>query len=114
MKIPAAAYRLSPPRQKRPAPRAILQPVPCASDHKLVDVQRTALLTMPRLEGHERIAGPREAATRRAAPGNVAVDAFLRTQPGDGPLTSLTYELRRLAADAQAREAAERVAQRDE
>jgi hypothetical protein len=77
-----------------------------------MDVQRTALLRMPRLEGSERIAGPREAATRRAAPGAMAVDAFLRTTPGDGPLSSLTYELRRLAADAQAREAAERVARR--
>ena len=78
-----------------------------------MDVQRTALLTLPRLEGSERIAGPREAATRRAAPGNVAVDAFLRTAPGEGPLSNLVYEMRRLAADAQAREAAERVAQRE-
>ena len=77
-----------------------------------MEVQSTTRTAFPRLEGQERIAGPREAATRRAAPGSVAVDAFLRTPPGEGPLTNLTYELRRLAAEAQAREAAARVAQR--
>ena len=79
-----------------------------------MDVQRTALLTLPRLEGSERIAGPREAATRRAAPGNMAVDTFLRTPPGEGPLSNLVYEMRRIAADAETRAAAERVAQRNE
>ena len=78
-----------------------------------MDVQPTALLTVPRLEGSERVAGPREAATRRAAPGNMAVDAFLRTPPGEGPLSNLVYEMRRMAADAEARQAAERIAQRD-
>jgi hypothetical protein len=43
----------------------------------------------------------------------VAVDAFSRTPEGEGPLSSLTYELRRLAAEAQTRAAADRVAQRD-
>jgi hypothetical protein len=77
-----------------------------------VDVRPTALLQLPRLEGSERIAGPQEAANRRANPGAVAVDVYWRTEPGEGPLTGLVYEMRRIAADAQAREAAERVAQR--
>jgi hypothetical protein len=63
--------------------------------------------------GHERVAGPKEAAIRRANPGSVAVDAYWRTAEGEGPLTSLLYELRRIAAEAQAQAAAERVAQRD-
>ena len=58
------------------------------------------------------MAGPKEAANRRAAPGAVAVDAFFRTSEGEGPLSNLVYEMRRIAAEAQARAAAERVAAR--
>ena len=78
-----------------------------------MDVRLTSPISFPRLEGQERVAGPKEAAIRRANPGSVAVDAYWRTAEGDGPLTNLLYELRRLAAEAQARNAAERVAQRE-
>ena len=80
----------------------------------LVRVQGTgtSAIDHPRLEGHERVAGPAEAANRRASPGAAAVDAFFRTAEGAGPLTNLLYEVRRIAAEAQARAAAERVAQR--
>ena len=77
-----------------------------------MDVHPTGAVSFPRLDGQERVAGPREAAIRRANPGSVAVDAYWRTAEGNGPLTSLLYEMRRLAAEAQARNATERVAQR--
>jgi hypothetical protein len=84
----------------------------CPTDLTGVDVHLTGPVSFPRLEGQEQIAGPHEAAIRRANPGSVAVDAYWRTAEGDGPLTNLLYELRRIAAEAQARSAAERVAQR--
>ena len=59
------------------------------------------------------MAGPKEAANRRAAPGAAAVDTFWRTPKGEGPLTNLLYEVRRIAAEAQVRAAAERVAARE-
>jgi hypothetical protein len=76
-------------------------------------VQNTGLLTLPRLEGQERVAGTEEVRIRRASHGAMAVDAYWRTSEGQGPLTNLLHEMRRIAADSQARTAAERVAARD-
>jgi hypothetical protein len=74
--------------------------------------QNTGLLTLPRLEGQERVAGTDEVEIRRTSRGALAVDAYWRTSEGEGPFTNLVYEMRRLAADQQARSAAERVAAR--
>jgi hypothetical protein len=76
-------------------------------------VQDTTPVAIPRLEGHERAAGPQEVEVRRASCGALAVDSFARTEQGEGPLSGLLYEMRRIAANAQARRAAERVAARD-
>jgi hypothetical protein len=72
------------------------------------------LVVPPRLHGHERASTSAEVEIRHTAAGARAVDSYLRTPQGDGPLTNLLYEMRRLAADQQARSAAERVAARQQ
>jgi hypothetical protein len=60
------------------------------------------------------VAGADEVEARRSAAGAAAVDAYWRTADGEGPLTNLVHDMRRIAAAAQVRSAAERVAARGE
>jgi hypothetical protein len=76
-------------------------------------VQNAGLPTPPRLEGRERAAGAEEVQIRRASHGALAVDAYWRTSEGDGPSRTSSTRCAGIAADRQARVAAERVAARD-
>jgi hypothetical protein len=77
-------------------------------------LQTTVPFSPPRLEGQERVAGADEVQARRVAAGAAAVDSYWRTADGEGPLTNLVHDMRRIAADRQLRDAAERVAARGE